>query len=259
MLKIVPGRVKIKVSLWILLALAFVFSPWILPLPLSFRAGLFAVILGAGLYALWCFWPKWSWGLRTTRLTATPVHITFDDGPTPGLTDAVLDILKAQKRQASFFVLVDKVERAPALIRRIVDEGHILGLHGQDHRLPFFRTTKDLKASLGLAKQKLETLAGRPVALFRPSHGWKNPALVRAVHELNLQFCFWDWGVWDTDNPPAADLSRRLERAQYLAQTSQKGVILLHDGLGDDLPPPAHSEVLKTVLKTKLGLLKEHS
>ena len=61
------------------------------------------------------------------------VALTFDDGPGPD-TAAILDILKAGGARATFFVLGETAQRYPELVRRMVEEGHDVGLHGWTHR-----------------------------------------------------------------------------------------------------------------------------
>ena len=63
-----------------------------------------------------------------------PVGLTFDDGPDPDVTPAVLDVLAAAGVRSTFFVLTDRAARHPDLVRRAVREGHEIGLHGPDHR-----------------------------------------------------------------------------------------------------------------------------
>jgi peptidoglycan/xylan/chitin deacetylase (PgdA/CDA1 family) len=218
-----------------------------LPVPVGPKILSFLSLFVLLSYVLWCFWPKLRIGLKCETLKPNPpftVSLTFDDGPTAELSQQILDLLAKYRRRASFFVLVDKAIAHPDLIRRIVSEGHILGLHGQDHRLPFFRGTSDLRESLKKAKEALEEIAGQSVNLYRPSHGWKNLSLVRAAHSLGLRFCFWDWGVWDTDSPGEDELKRRLE-----VVCKKSGALLLHDGRGDAKETPAHARTLLEGLK----------
>lgn len=92
--------------------------------------------------------------------------ISFDDGPTPELTDRILDELARSGRKDLFFVLVAKARLAPQLIERMVREGHFVGLHGEDHHLPFFRSARYLTHRLSRARADLEKIAGRPIALY---------------------------------------------------------------------------------------------
>lgn len=262
-LRVVPAKVKRRVAVLLgaaLLALGLGLCglrPW----PAA-QAVVAAGAMLAGGYFGWCRWPRWQWGIGRRQLGVLPqparqlVRLSFDDGPTPGVTDAILALLAQAGVRASFFVLVAKARRHPDLLRRIAAAGHTLGLHGEDHRLPWGRSTKELAAVLGQARAELAQLAGQPVtaiALYRPSHGIKTLALVRAVRLLGLRLCFWDYGVWDTDAPPAAVLLRRLRAVTPTAAEPAPGpTILLHDGLGDLAAAPPHAPSLLAALQTWL-------
>lgn len=268
-LAVVPAPVKLRVVRIVGLAVAALGGLlWLLRDVPLLQVGLGALIVLLGGYAGWCRWPRWRWGIARASLSelAQPsdqlVRLTFDDGPTLGVTDQVLDALREHGVKASFFVLVQKAAAQPDLVRRMLAEGHIVGLHGQDHRLPFFRRSAELQASLGTARKELEALCGQPIALYRPSHGFKNVALVRAVAALRLRLCFWDYGVWDTDAPPWDVLLARLRatlpvRTRRDVSVRKPGpVVLLHDGLGDDPGIPAHAEPMLAALRAFLPLLR---
>ena len=88
------------------------------------------------LYFVFVFVAPWSWGLPIqTRLPTQEnvVALTFDDGPTLETTPAILDILARHGARATFFVLGENAARHPDLVRRIVTEGHALGIHGFYH------------------------------------------------------------------------------------------------------------------------------
>ena len=238
-------------SLYVIAGLILAVLPWwLFPGARLVSTVWSALILGLGLYAVWCFWPKFSWGLGYDTMAQLPsvagqrFRLTFDDGPTPGVTDRVLDLLAARGIKASFFVLVAKARREPALIRRILADGHVLGLHGEDHRTPFRRSADELRTSLAGALADLEQLAGQPVTLYRPSHGWKNIALLRALRRLPLRVSNWHHGVWDTDAPSPEVLVARLQSVTPRTDGVAPPVILLHDGLDDDPAVPAHAASL---------------
>lgn len=258
-----PLRVRIRVILYALLGALLAALPW------GFAATSYllalawtTLLLSSGIYLIWCFWPRWTLGLPYDPLALLPeipgqvIRLSFDDGPTVGLTDRILDLLAEQHVRASFFVLMKKARTQPHLIRRIVDEGHFLGLHGEDHRAPFFRSTKELRASLEGARVELESLAGRPITLYRPSHGWKNLALLAALRPLPLKVCNWQIGVWDTDAPPAEVLTERLLNRTPRVRTPVTPIVLLHDGLGDDSAVPRHAEALLESLRRWLPVTR---
>ena len=264
-LQVIPWPVKLRVSLVLsVLVIALVmFLFWLRTQPvLLLMLGTPLLILGG--YAGWCRWPRWRWGISPSLLAECPqppqqlVRLTFDDGPTPGVTEQVLALLQKHQLKASFFVLLPKALQAPHLITQMVQEGHVVALHGADHRLPFLRKKAELTDSLQRAKQQLETLTGHAIHLYRPSHGCKNAALLAAVRTAKLQLCFWDYGVWDTDAPPPEVLLRRLQAVTPTAGSNQPGpVVLLHDGKGDDPQVPVHAPGLIAALAMWLPLLRK--
>jgi peptidoglycan/xylan/chitin deacetylase (PgdA/CDA1 family) len=265
-LRVVPGPVKVRVAAIVLTALAALgLLLWALrsyPI-LQGAAALFIALFGG--YVGWCRWPRWRWGIARAQLhelpqpPGQPLRLSFDDGPTPEVTPLVLDLLAQAGVRASFFVLTQKARLHPELIRRIVAEGHILGLHGEDHRLPFGRPAEELAASLARARAELAQLAGQPIELYRPSHGFKNPALLKAVRAAGLRLCFWDYGVWDTDAPPVAVLVQRLRAVTPAAGEPAPGpIVLLHDGLGDLLQCP-HAPAMTAALRQWLPTLRPSS
>ena len=244
----IPWKVRFRVFAYTLLAFAVVLTPIAAVGASTASLLIVAFLISVGLGYLWVYWPKVTLGLETQSVAGLnpkhPFSFTFDDGPTPGLTDAILDLLRKHEMKASFFVLTNKARKAPELVKRIVDEGHVLGLHGEDHQVAVGRNELELQEVLSRAHAELEALAGQPVTLFRPSHGWKTLSLRRVVKGLGLKFCFWDIGVWDTDAPPLEILSNRLLAAATAGSLAQPKVLLLHDGRDDDPEVPAHGRVL---------------
>ena len=100
--------------------------------------------------------------------------LTFDDGPTPGVTERVLDLLDAAGERAIFFVLAEKALAHPELIRAITERGHEIGFHGEKHVLltKLFPTTEWASHARGLAG--LRSLA--PVRYVRPCLLYTSPS-----------------------------------------------------------------------------------
>src|SRR5262249_10657688 len=80
---------------------------------------------------------------------SSAVCLTFDDGPDPTYTPAVLDVLKSHAVSATFFVIGQKAERHPDLIRRMAAEGHVIGNHTYSHSDPEKTSAHDLIAEVG--------------------------------------------------------------------------------------------------------------
>ena len=100
---------------------------------------------------------------------ARGVALTFDDGPHPESTLAVLDMLDRASAKATFFVIGEKATRWPDVIREIVKRGHLLGVHGNKHdRLLSLRSLSRVRADLASAVEELTKLTGeRPGSIDR--------------------------------------------------------------------------------------------
>ena len=98
------------------------------------------------------------------------VAITFDDGPDPRWTPKILDILKAANVKATFFVVGVNAERYPALVRRIVNEGHEIGNHTYYHPNLALCWPEHVRLELNATQLLLETITGRATTLFRPPY-----------------------------------------------------------------------------------------
>ncbi|HEX4294302.1 MAG TPA: glycosyltransferase [Rhizomicrobium sp.] len=111
-----------------------------------------------------------SYVIQSVGAVPGKVALTFDDGPDPEWTPAILDILKAKHVKATFFVIGENAEANPGLIERIIGEGHELGNHTFTH--PNLADTPDEAVALELnATQRLiEALTGRSMRLFRPPY-----------------------------------------------------------------------------------------
>lgn len=113
---------------------------------------------------------------RTLILISGPrrsgqVCLTFDDGPDPVQTPRVLDELARLGISATFFVIGEKAEQYPQIVRRIADEGHALGNHTWSHRLAYDLTTRELMSEIERTDKLLSGLSGAPISLFRPPRG----------------------------------------------------------------------------------------
>jgi peptidoglycan/xylan/chitin deacetylase (PgdA/CDA1 family) len=175
------------------------------------------------------------WGsVRSVRTTSRSVALTFDDGPDPAGTPAVLDALAEARMQATFFVLVDRVTRCPAVVRRTIAEGHDLALHGGDHRRLTTLAPAAAARAIADGKHRLEDAVGQPVRFFRPPFGAQSLATFRAARRCGLEVVVWSADARDWDPDPPRDVAERA-----LAGCRPGAVVLLHDGRADgpDGPP----------------------
>ena len=157
---------------------------------------------------------------------ARGVVLTFDDGPHPEGTPAVLEALARTGARATFFVIGEQVERRPELVARIVADGHAVALHGHRHTLQLRLTPAQVADDLtrGLAAIADATGGGGPV-WHRPPYGIYSPAGLRAVRAAGLTPLLWSrWGKdWRRFTTPGR-IACRATRSVIAGD-----VILLHD------------------------------
>jgi peptidoglycan/xylan/chitin deacetylase (PgdA/CDA1 family) len=159
------------------------------------------------------------------RLPGKGVGLTFDDGPHPEGTPAVLDVLERAGARATFFVVGEQVEREPALTREIADAGHSLALHGHRHRNMLRLTPSEFAADLDRGSKVVEEAAGLRPRLYRPPYGIFSAAGLRIVRRRRLRILLWSrWGHdWRARITPAAIA------AELSAGIAAGDVLLLHD------------------------------
>lgn len=127
------------------------------------------------------------------------VYLTFDDGPHPPETERVLDVLRERGAKATFFLIGSKVSGNEAVLRRMLEEGHALGLHTYSHAGTFPLLSFDkMLADVNEGKRAVESVAGKKISLFRPPFGVTNPTIAKVVRILGLQTVGWDVRSFDT-------------------------------------------------------------
>lgn len=127
------------------------------------------------------------------------VYLTFDDGPHPPETERVLDVLRERGARATFFLIGFKVSGNEAVLHRMLEEGHALGLHTYSHAGTFPLLSFDkMLADVNEGKRAVESVAGKKISLFRPPFGVTNPTIAKVVRTLGLQTVGWDVRSFDT-------------------------------------------------------------
>ena len=157
-----------------------------------------------------------------TRVEGPHPALTFDDGPDPDATPAVLDALDEIGVQATFFMVGEQVEDHGHLARAVVERGHRVGLHGMRHVRPDQLT--DPVADLRRAAAVVHEATGVRVEQFRPPYGAFDAPLYEAAKALDLEPVLWSaWGL-DWEPIPA-------HRIAELVTTGLEpgGIVVLHD------------------------------
>lgn len=151
------------------------------------------------------------------------VALTFDDGPHPDTTPALLETLRRAGVRATFFLIGEAVDRWPDLVRQIAADGHIVGNHTQRHRLLTFRTRAQVVDEVAACQQALARI-GVQARLFRPPHGFTSIGLHPVLRRYGLRLVSWQGSLRDTDAPGRQVI---VERAMAIAGPGR--ILLLHD------------------------------
>ena len=159
----------------------------------------------------------------------TPL-LTFDDGPTPGTTDRILDLLAEHGVSAAFFVCGANAEKHPAIVSRAANEGHFVGNHSWNHPLLTTLADEEVERQLRDTNGIIESITGQCPRLFRPPYGAASEAVLETARSLQLQTMMWTYSPDDWQCPGADVIERRV--IEHLGDDS---IILLHDGCADEL------------------------
>lgn len=164
---------------------------------------------------------------RAERAARNVVALTFDDGPDPDSTPRVLDILKAHHARATFFVVGEFVAKHPDLTRRVISEGHELGLHGMRHQMMTRMSQEDAWSDVNELKALLtNTVDACRVTHFRFPFGDVNDYVKSMVVSQGMAVAGWDVDTLDwLDRTPPSAIAERVGHAP------RGSVVLLHDGL----------------------------
>jgi peptidoglycan/xylan/chitin deacetylase (PgdA/CDA1 family) len=162
---------------------------------------------------------------RTLPPRAGTVALTFDDGPHPEGTPAVLDLLARAGHTATFFLIGEQVDRRPELAREIVRQGHLVAVHGYRHRLQMRLRADELGRDMERALSTIHAATGIRPAHHRPPYGVYSPAGLALTTGLGLKPLLWsrwgkDWRRFTTPTRIASRATRNLGPGD---------VILLHD------------------------------
>jgi peptidoglycan-N-acetylglucosamine deacetylase len=172
--------------------------------------------------------------LRIPTRAAGPrtVALTFDDGPHPLGTPAVLEALAAEGARATFFLVGEQVRRSPALAAEIVAAGHAVAVHGDRHRNLLRLSPGAIAADLDRASETIHAACGVAPVLHRAPYGIYSWSALRAVRARGWAPVLWSrWGRDWTARATATSVA-----AKVADGVGDGDVLLLHDA--DDYSAP---------------------
>jgi peptidoglycan-N-acetylglucosamine deacetylase len=196
--------------------------------PLRFLAALALVAAGSfGLYELIESPRSGAFQPVVTHGEGHVVALTYDDGPTRGVTDRVLDVLERERVPATFFVVGRAARREPALLRRMRADGDQIENHSDSHaHLNTMLSARALDAELENADAAIAAATGVHARWLRPPFGARDAAVLDAARRHGLRVALWS-AMLDETSPDAAPdaLAEKL-----LRQVGDGAIVVLHDG-----------------------------
>lgn len=164
--------------------------------------------------------------LRRLPIDDLRVWLTIDDGPSDD-TRAMLDLLDAHAAKATFFVVGDRAQARPQLLREIVRRGHGLGNHSTTHPQAWFwaLSPRRMRAEISQAQARLRGLSGARPRWFRAVVGMANPFVAAVLRDEGLARVAWSARGFDA---VSADPRRVVARIEHQLQPG--AIVLLHEG-----------------------------
>lgn len=193
--------------------------------------------------------PKYVWDIPNHE---NKVFLTFDDGPTPEITEWVLDQLQQYDAKATFFCIGNNIEKNPEIFQKIIDENHAVGNHTFNHLKGWETDTNEYventrKCSLFMrGKGKGIREKGDTFELFRPPYGKIKTSQSRALRRLGYKIIMWDVLSRDFNNTIRPEKCLK----NVLKNVETGSVIVFHDSI-------KAAQNLKYVLPKTLAFLKE--
>lgn len=221
-----PLAIQASVALHAAAAVALIARPNLWPWVLGAVVADHLVLTAAGLWPRSrLLGPNWT-HLPAAAAEAGSVAITIDDGPDPAITPRVLELLDQHSAKATFFCIGERVEQHSQLAREIISRGHAIENHSQHHLHRFsVLGPRGMAAEIASAQDTIEAVTGQRPRFFRAPAGLRSPFLDPVLARLGLRLASWTRRGFDTVNPDATTVYRRLTRNLRAGD-----ILLLHDG-----------------------------
>lgn len=154
--------------------------------------------------------------------TENKIYLTFDDGPTPEITEWVLSVLKENNIKATFFCIGNNIEKHPEIFHKVISEGHCVGNHTFDHKNGWKTTTVDYIENIELCEKQI--LKSK---IFRPPYGKIKSSQSKKLRKQGYKIIMWDI--------LSADFDQTISKEKCLENATQKvtsgSIIVFHDSV----------------------------
>ncbi|GAA3646048.1 polysaccharide deacetylase family protein [Flavivirga jejuensis] len=192
--------------------------------------------------------PNYVWDIPTTDKV---IYLTFDDGPTPEITNWTLNTLKEYNAKATFFCIGNNIKKHPDIFQNILDDGHSIGNHTYNHVKGWRTKSEDylknveetqriINDQISNSNSKIVNHQSSVVNLFRPPHGQITPKQGRKLITLGYKIIMWDVLSFDWQN----NVSKETCLNNVTSKATNGSIIVFHDSV------KASKNMLYTLPKT---------
>jgi peptidoglycan/xylan/chitin deacetylase (PgdA/CDA1 family) len=156
------------------------------------------------------------------------IYLTFDDGPTPLITEWVLGILKKENIKATFFCIGKNIEKHPEIFNKIIEDGHSIGNHTFNHLKGWKTTSKEYLENIDLCSSIIQKTAKNNLqsSLFRPPYGKIKPIQTKLLRKKGFKIIMWD--ILSKDYDQTISPKKCLENTK---KTTSGSILVFHDSL----------------------------
>jgi peptidoglycan/xylan/chitin deacetylase (PgdA/CDA1 family) len=168
------------------------------------------------------FYPTLVWNGERTSKT---IYLTFDDGPVPGVTDCILDVLAEHQVKASFFCVGGNIAKNPELFKSIIREGHTVGNHTYHHLNGWNQKEEDYINDINKCREvMIQCGYSSDIRLFRPPYGRLKKKVISRIGK-DYRIIMWDVLSWDF----SSRLSSKKILRKSIRHTEGGSIIIFHD------------------------------
>lgn len=177
--------------------------------------------------------PNYVWDIATNDKT---IYLTFDDGPTPEITNWTLSTLKKHNAKATFFCIGNNIEKHPDIFQHILNEGHAIGNHTHNHIKGWKTKAAEYLENVNLCETVIKKQISSSsiinqtssiVNLFRPPYGQITPTQGKKLLELNYKIIMWDVLSFDWDKNTSEETCLN----NIITKATNGSIIVFHDSI----------------------------
>lgn len=168
--------------------------------------------------------PNYVWDISTSKKV---IYLTFDDGPTPDITNWTLNVLKQYNAKATFFCIGNNIIKYSEIFQNILNHGHAIGNHTHNHIKGWKTSADDYLKNIAEAQEQISLKSPKTINLFRPPYGQITPKQGKKLIEFGYKIIMWDVLSFDWDK----NVEKEVCLENVLTKTTEGSIIVFHDSV----------------------------